>query len=93
MPRTLKSFMFDVGNSDKGPVGMVIRVYARTRQEAIEKANAFLQDNSEGIDVPTYDLDSGDDVEYCRIYLAPNLKLHHIPSGETEDASGRDMEQ
>jgi hypothetical protein len=73
---------------------MVILVYARTRQEAVEKANAFfLQDHSEGIDVPTFDLNSGDDFEYCRICQAPNLKLHHIPSGETEDASDRDMEQ
>lgn len=38
----MKSFKFDIGNSNEGSLGMVIRVWARRKKEAVQKANRFL---------------------------------------------------
>ena len=80
----LKWYKLEAGNSSKGSVGMVIRLQARTRKEAVEKANAQL-DESES-------LESG--VDYCNIYLAGHLTENNIMAGETEDVvAGEELEE
>ncbi len=77
--RRLKSYKFDIGNSSKGALGMVIRVWAYTKREAVEKANRFLGDH-EWIEVAGNSHKMG--IEYCTVYFGPNLKVRHIAGGE-----------
>jgi hypothetical protein len=79
MARKLKNFKFDVGNSSTGPIGMVLRVYAYTKAEAVVVANAFLasQDDVELKRIPR-------SVEYCNIYFG-KLTINQIETAETED--------
>lgn len=86
--KPLKSYKFEIGNSSKGSLGLVIRVNARSRKEALDTANDFLSS------LDTVDLmkDSGSEpadgtegVEYCNVYLAGNLTLRSLQANETED--------
>ena len=77
--RKLKSFKFDIGNSSQGALGMVMRVWAHTRQEAVEKANKFLGEN-EWIEVARSNHQTG--IEYCTVYFGANLKVRNIAGGE-----------
>jgi hypothetical protein len=58
---------------------MVMRVWAYTRREAVEKANQFLGDH-EWIEVAKNNPQSG--VEYCTVYFGANLKVRHIAGGD-----------
>jgi hypothetical protein len=85
--RKLKSYKFDVGNSNKGPIGMVIRVWAYNKKEAVEIANKCLQANDT---VKVYErghvfTPTAGEVEYCNVYLAPNLTIRLIDPRETEE--------
>jgi len=81
----LKSFMFDLGNTSTGPVGMVVRVQARTKKEALKIIKDKLWeglDDSQGIDLEISD----PRIEYARIYVDPdNITLADICDGETEN--------
>jgi hypothetical protein len=80
MANQLKWYKLEAGNSDKGSVGVVIQLQAYSRQEAVDKANHQLA----GLDTVECDgMDKG--VDYCNVYLAGNLKIHNIISGETCD--------
>lgn len=76
---TLRSYKFDVGNSYKGAVGMVLRVWARNRQEAVERANRFLGAKGK-MEVAKADFHTG--IEYCTVYFGANLKIRNVASGE-----------
>lgn len=80
MARKLKIFKFDVGNSSTGPLGMVMRVYAHTKPEAVEIANKFLAQR----DVIDFDGVITEGIEYCNIYFG-TLTINHIDASETEE--------
>jgi hypothetical protein len=85
----LKWYKLEAGNSSKGSVGMVIRLQARTRKEAVEKANAQLDAINT---IESESLESG--VDYCNIYLAGHLTENNIMAGETEDVvAGEELEE
>jgi len=77
--RKLKSYKFDIGNSSKGALGMVMRVWAYTKREAVEKANQCLGEN-ESIEIAKNMPEIG--IEYCTVYFGPNLKIRHIAGGD-----------
>lgn len=82
MGRKVKSYLFDVGNSGNGPLGMCIRVRARTKRGATQIANGLLSELGE-ISVSSGRLTDG--VEYCTIYLNDALKPRHIFAGDTRE--------
>ncbi len=85
MSSRIKSYKFDVGNSGTGALGMVIRVWAHTKREAVEKANKFLA-ALRPVELTEASYQTG--VEYCTVYVSPNLKLRQIAGGcEIEDVS------
>jgi len=69
------SYLLDLGNSNNGPIGMVLRVKAMTKPEAVEIARKALKlvtgDCGEIVlRVPT---ETKDEVEYISVYLNPNV--------------------
>lgn len=86
--RKLKSFKFDIGNSSKSALGMVMRVWAHTRREAVEKGNRFLGEH-EWIEVARNRPQSG--IEYCTVYFGPNLKIRQIAGGEEIEEVSPDL--
>jgi hypothetical protein len=69
------SYLIDLGTSNDGPIGMVLRVKARTKAEAVEVARRALRviagDLGEVVlRVPT---EIKDEVEYVNVYLNPNV--------------------
>ena len=89
MAKKLKWYKLEAGNSSRGSVGMVIRLQAYSRNEAVEKANAQLDalDTIEG-----EALIKG--VEYCNTYVAGHLTENNIMAYETEDVEpGEEIDQ
>jgi hypothetical protein len=80
----LKSYKFDVGNSTKGSLGMVIRVWAPNKKRAVEIANAALSE-TEHLEGYSHRMRPIEGVEYLTVYLAGNLTVRHIDSQETEN--------
>jgi len=60
-------YLFDIGNSNEGKLGMCLLVLAETTEEAVEKANAYLADLSDGYDLPR--MEEHPDIEYARVYF------------------------
>jgi hypothetical protein len=75
MSRPLKSYHFDVGNSNKGSIGMCLRIRAKSKKQAVRIANECLNRYSA---VPV--ADNEDRVEYCEVYLNGNLTTKDIDS-------------
>ena len=86
-----KSYKFEVGNSSSGPLGMVIRVAARSEEEALKIANDQLRFMGE-IEIDE-DGSSAHGVEYCHIYTASNLTLEDLVRDETEDVEFEEIPQ
>ncbi len=81
----IKSYKFEVGNSGDGALGMAIRVWARTKAEAVEKANRFLA-ATRPIELTAVNHHTG--IEYCTVYVSPNLSPRQIAGGcEIEEVS------
>ncbi len=76
--KTLKQFTFDAGNSNSGPVGIVIVVEARSKRQATHLANAYLSGFAEPIDLPVRAGYKGLGVRYAICCLAPNLTPRDI---------------
>ena len=76
--KTLKQFTFDAGNSNKGPVGIVISVEAHTRHQATRLANAYLSSFADPIDLPVPPGYKGLGVRYAMCCVAPHLKSKDI---------------
>lgn len=64
--QTMKSYLFDMGDSSKGPIGFCARVAANSPKEAAEKLNAALPDH---VDVEPWDNSGETDVKYITIYF------------------------
>lgn len=83
--KQVKSYKFEVGNSGDGALGMVIRVWARTKAEAVAKANQFLSTLGP-VELAEASYQTG--IEYCAVYLSPNLRPRQIAGGcEIEEVS------
>jgi hypothetical protein len=81
----IKSYKFEVGNSGDGALGMAIRVWARTKAEAVAKANHFLS-TLRPIELAEANYQTG--IEYCTVYVSPNLSPRQIAGGcEIEEVS------
>jgi len=76
--KTLKQFTFDAGNSNSGPVGIVISVVAHSRQQATRLANAYLSSFADPIDLPVLAGFKGLGVRYAMCCVAPNMKPKDI---------------
>ena len=87
---TLKKFTFDAGNSNSGPVGIVISVAARSKQQATRLANAYLSSFSEPIDLPVQAGYKGLGVRYAVCCVAPNLKPKDIDIHDIRVVDPRD---
>jgi hypothetical protein len=74
---SLKSYHFDLGNSNKGPIGMCARVRATSKEEAV----TFLQGAlPEEVSLDSETIGSGEPgVEYIQIYInTDNIKIRHV---------------
>jgi hypothetical protein len=81
MAKKLKSYAFDVGNSNIRPLEMVLRVKAFTKKEAVTLANDFLA-NKYHLYLPPDKLN--DSIEYCNVYFSGKLRKRDIFDGDTE---------
>lgn len=83
------TYMFDLGDSTNGPIGMVLRVRAPNRDRAIEIARETLRSCLGECDQITLQVpdELRDQVEYIRLYLNPDRVSHlDIYDEETEPA-------
>ena len=69
------SYLIDLGNSNDGPIGLVLRVIAKDKADAVEVARLALGlvsgDCGEiALRVPT---EVRDEVEYINVYLNPSV--------------------
>lgn len=76
--KTLKLFTFDAGNSNSGPIGVVIAVEAYSKKQATRLANAYLSSFAEPIDLPIPAACKGLGVRYAMCCVAPNLTSKDI---------------
>lgn len=75
----MKSFHFDVGNSNDGPIGMCARVQAETPEQALELLKAYLPEEVE-VDGNT------PGVEYVRVYINDaNITVKDVTETEADD--------
>jgi hypothetical protein len=89
MAKKLKWYKLEAGNSSRGSVGMVIRLQAYSRKEAVEMANSQLDVLAT---IEGEALIKG--VEYCNVYVAGHLTENNIMRGETEDVEeGEEIDQ
>jgi hypothetical protein len=79
--KTLKQFTSDAGDSDSGPVGIVISVAAPSKRQATRLANAYLSSFAEPIDLPVPAGFKGLGVRYAIFCVAPNLTRKDIDHG------------
>lgn len=86
----LKSFHFDCGNSNTGPVGFCARVKARTKEEALEKLKAALP---EEVALRTVCNDEGmKGIEYLNVYFN-DVNIHVGDIDDEEDTSDGEDEE
>lgn len=89
----MSSFLFDLGDSSAGPIGLVVRVRGPDKEEALKRLRDFLDrilDDGSGIELPAIDEDEGR-IEYARIYISPdNITSADICDGETEEDGEED---
>ena len=82
------SYLLDLGNSNDGPIGMVLRVNAGSKAEAVEVARKALRlvagdCGHIALCVPT---EIRDEVEYINLYLNPNVITEKdISDDDTEE--------
>jgi hypothetical protein len=85
-----KSYLMDLGNSNTGPIGMVLRVKAMSKREAIELGRSAL-DLAAGdcgqIAVPV-PVELRDTVDYVNIYVNPANITEADVDDETEEETG-----
>jgi hypothetical protein len=85
MPKKLKTYHFDVGDSSEGPVGFCARVYATSKKEALAILKDVVSSNND-VEL-THNLISSQQqsVEYLNVYLnADAITLADID--EVDDA-------
>lgn len=63
-----KRYHFDLGNSNKGPIGFCAAVYAHSKQEAVDLLHAALPEDGNGHEIPIWgELTSS--VDYVEVYF------------------------
>lgn len=88
--KTLRQFTFDAGNSNTGPVGIVISVEAYSKRQATRLANAYLSGFADPIDLPVLAGYQGLGVSYAMCCVAPNLTPRDIDLDEIRVVDRRD---
>ena len=88
--KTLRQFTFDAGNSNSGPVGIVIAVEARSKRQATRLANAYLSSFADPIDLPVLTGYKGLGVRYAMCCVAPNLTPRDIDLEDIRVVDSRD---
>ncbi len=82
----MPAFKFDLGNSTTGPIGMVLRVRAETKEQAL----AIVQSN----DCLPWCVELGSELQsivYANVYLSmENVRIEDVQETEEGDGSGRD---
>lgn len=83
-----KSYLFDLGDSNDGPIGMVMRVLATDEDQAVRIARDALRlavGESGQITVQVPD-EFKDEVEYIALYVnADNVTKRDISEADTEE--------
>lgn len=80
----MKSYHFNCGNSNTGPVGLCAEVRADSRKEAAEILNDFIEDAGSEKCIGGVDLRfDRKGVEYLNVYLG-SVKPRHIDSVDEE---------
>ncbi len=87
---TPKRFTFDAGNSNSGPVGIVISVEAHSKQQATRLANAYLSSFADPIDLPVLAGFKDLGVRYAICCVAPNLTPKDIDLDDIRVVDPRD---
>jgi len=84
----MKSFLFSVGNSSQGPVGYCARIWAESKEDALEILRA-------AIPFEQTILERGDHherVEYMIAYFNPDaIMLEDIDENETEEVAANSL--
>jgi hypothetical protein len=91
--KTLKQFTFDAGNSNSGPVGVVISVEAYSKKQATRLANAYLSSFAAPIDLPVLPGYKGLGVRYAMCCIAPHLKPKDIDLDDIRPVNPRDQDR
>ena len=89
---TLRRFTFDGGNSNSGPVGVVISVEAYSKKQATRLANAYLSSFAAPIDLPVQPGYEGLGVRYAMCCVAPNLTPKNIDLDDIKLVNPRDQD-
>lgn len=63
----LKSYHFDMGNSNEGPVGFCVEVHASSKKEAVELVRSFVESVEDGLNMNPSDMDAG--IQYGQVYF------------------------
>ena len=87
----LKSYHFDMGNSNKGPIGMCARVRASSKAQALELLQAALPQE---VNVDAETAEPGEaGIEYIEIYItADNIQTRHVDDIEPVDDEDDEIE-
>jgi predicted NAD/FAD-binding protein len=82
MPKKLKSYHFDCGNSNTGPVGFCARIIATSKKEALKILHEVMP---EEIEIHSH-FGCSETVEYIHIYTGTeNVKISDIDDWEYVD--------
>jgi hypothetical protein len=72
----MKSYHFNLGDSDDGPIGLCVRVTAASKKKALEALRRVLWENfpDQEVHVDVRDSSGGipDNIEYVNVYLNPD---------------------
>ena len=79
------NFLFSFGNSTDGPIGMCVRVWAKTKAEAVAKLRACLPE-----ELPVKSHIDSTSVEYANVYLNPEA-ITEADIDSVEDEDGKEV--
>lgn len=84
----MKSYHFDCGDSNNGPIGFCARIDANSEAEAVARLRELLEMNDNTVDVPLTDSPGGG---YVAVYFNPlNVTEAHIDEVTEEEGNGVD---
>jgi hypothetical protein len=82
--KKLKSYLFDMGDSNHGPIGYCARVRAESKEEAADILREAIPEEIEAVSFICYPRDQR--VEYFNVYINPDaITADIINDGGTED--------
>lgn len=85
----MKSYHFDCGDSNNGPIGFCARIDAESKAEAVKRLRELLEQNDNAVDVPLTDSPGG---EYVTVYFN-GLRVTEKDIDEVNDENGDEIDE